>query len=149
MPEQTAWPAPQLADVISEALEQVAFVDVFEEAAAGEAVAGASQCVVAHIELHAPWRGTMRMFIPTEDAIALASDAWGEDVDEEQSRGFLGELANIVAGQLLAQSIETDSTEIGCPEVESKADALANLGDWKKFNYDLEGLSMVVALKAA
>lgn len=101
---------------LAEALEAVAFALV--EPADAAFPWDRDDVVWAEIELFAP---ISRLFVlgATPDALdPLASDAWGRDTpSDDPDAAFAAELANIVAGQLLAKLHPDRSPRLGLPRL--------------------------------
>ncbi len=132
-----------LDEVLGEALEVAAFAEAIPVDEGWDWQR--DDVTWARIELRAPLSGVVLIGIGREAAEALASDAWGEDVDDELVLAFAGELVNTVAGQLLART-GTPEVELGLPSTGFGAVGPGEVGTTR--TYDVDGAIIAVAIAA-
>lgn len=98
---------------LEETLEQVAFAPVTVLDDAFDWSEG--DLIWAEIALVSPIAGTLVFAGPRATVQPLAADAWGGGADADPGAAFLSEVANIIAGQLLANLYPAREPGIGLP----------------------------------
>lgn len=98
---------------LEETLEQVAFAPV---TVVDDPLDWADPDLIwAEIALVSPLEGTLVFGAPRATVQPLAADAWGGGEDADPGAAFLSEVANIIAGQLLANLYPNREPRIGLP----------------------------------
>jgi len=109
---------------LEETLEQVAFAPV---SVVDEPLDWADPDLIwAEIALVSPLEGTLVFGAPRATVQPLAADAWGGGHDADPGAAFLSEVANIIAGQLLANLYPSREPRIGLPVFGAGRRALAS-----------------------
>ena len=138
--------ASDLDQVVSEAFASMAFA--FATPLPG-ATMDRTDLVAVRLTLDAPERGMLWLLVDRATLTTLATDAWGVDGIGNDPDGtlFLAEVANVVAGQLLAARAPDADIRIGLPETASP-DEVGHPEDllWV---YDLDGAKLTVAVRPA
>ena len=120
----TALLAPSMAEV----LEQMCFILAEQQVcAAAEASAGPSIC--AQVAFAGAARGTCGISVPTKAAVRIAADFLGESAEGAAStpgelHDVIGEMANMVCGNLLGKAFAQTKCTLGTPEIISCSPAL-------------------------
>lgn len=138
--------AAEVDAVVHETMATMAFAFSTPVPASGPA---GGDLVAVRLTLDAPQKGMLWLLVDRSTLLGLAADAWGLDGlgNDPDGTVFLAEVANVVAGQLLAARTPDADVRIGLPEPASP-DEVGRPED-QLWVYDLDGARFTVAIRAA